>query len=107
MAQTPFTNQSSDQSTYHFCISNYGFFGHSNIILSSITVEKSTQGADPYLWLLPALNHVIRKDSHAYNRGLCLAVAALFPQGRHGPDLILVALAGRVGNVVGLLRPRP
>lgn len=47
------------------------------------------------------------KGSHVYNPGSCLAV--LFLQGRHRPDLILVALAGRVGNVVrvvGLLRPR-
>jgi hypothetical protein len=42
--------------------------------------------------------------SHVYNLGCCLAV--LFLQARRGPDLILVALAGRVDNVVGLLRPR-
>ncbi len=44
------------------------------------------------------------KRSHVYNLGSCLEV--LFPQGRRGPDLILVALAGRVDNVVGLLRSR-
>jgi hypothetical protein len=45
------------------------------------------------------------KGSHVYsNLGFCLAV--LFLQGRHGPDLILVALAGRVGNVVGRLPRR-
>ena len=42
--------------------------------------------------------------SYVYNLGCCLAV--LFLQARRGPDLIPVALAGRVGNVVGLLRPR-
>jgi hypothetical protein len=41
--------------------------------------------------------------SHVYN--LCY-LAVLFLQARRGPDLILAALAGRVGNVVGLHRPR-
>ena len=44
------------------------------------------------------------KASHVYNLGRCFAV--LFQQARRGPDLILVALAGRVDNVVQLLRPR-
>jgi hypothetical protein len=54
-------------------------------------VTASVQSCDP-------------NGSHVYNLRCCLAV--LFLQARRGPDLILVALAGRVGNVVGLLRPR-
>ena len=42
--------------------------------------------------------------SQVYNLDCCLAV--LFLQGRHGPDLIPVALAGRVGDAVALLRPQ-
>jgi hypothetical protein len=49
-------------------------------------------------------NHAMQNASHVYNLGRCFAV--LFQQARRGPDLILVALAGRVGNVVQLLRPR-
>ena len=44
------------------------------------------------------------KGPHVYNLGCCLAV--LLFQGKRAPDLILVALAGRVGNVVRVLRPR-
>lgn len=47
------------------------------------------------------------KGSLVYNLGSCFAV--LFPQGRHGLDIILDAFAGRQVasyNVVGLLRPR-
>ena len=47
------------------------------------------------------------KDFHVYNLGSYLSVLFLSLRGRHGLDLILVALAGRVGNVIGLLRPRP
>ena len=43
--------------------------------------------------------------SHVYNLG-CLAILFLQGQGERAPDLILVALAGRVGNVLELFRPR-
>ena len=48
------------------------------------------------------------KSYLVYNLDSCLVV--LYLQERHGPDITLVvllnALAGRVGDVVGLLRPR-
>ena len=44
--------------------------------------------------------------SHVYNLGFCLRVAVLFLQASRGSDLILVALAGRVGNVITLRQPR-
>jgi hypothetical protein len=49
-----------------------------------------------------------RSSCTVYNLGgSCLAV--LFLQGKHSPDLILVlvALAGRVSNIIVLLRPQP
>lgn len=45
------------------------------------------------------------KGFHVYNL-LGFRLAVLFLQGRHGPELILVALAGRAGNVVGRLSRR-
>jgi hypothetical protein len=36
---------------------------------------------------------------HVYTSNVASCLAVLFPQERHGPDLILVALAGRVSNV--------